>query len=283
MSTTDHTAHVRLGLSSRAENVQLVRQALRGLADATGLTATDLNDIETAVTEACSNASMHAYGHGEGSLEVELLARDETMVATVRDRGVGLALDAGLPVEFPPDVNGELSGIGVPSIKALTRTARWSETPGGGTEVEMIFSTASAPRDGALTGILGEAGAGEPARPTDAIEAWMAPLSVACCVLPRLLRAVAARARFSVERHADAQRALSTVLSAAPSAWIAGGIQARLIAGSDSLEVAIGPTPEEEISVLTVAAQAIEPDLGVSTERLSSGRQRLVLHLWNPR
>jgi serine/threonine-protein kinase RsbW len=280
MSATGRAAHVRLELSSRAENVPVVRQALSGLAAATGLSPADLNDIGTAVTEACNNASVHAYGSGEGPLEVELLARDATMVVTVRDRGVGLAFDGGAPVEFPSDVDGELAGIGVPSIEALARSARWSEPADGGTEVEMTFSTGSlAWEDASLDRGLGGSAAAQPNSLDGAIEVGMAPLSIARSVLPRLLRAMAARAHFPFDRHADIQRVGSVVLSADASVWASSGVQARLTAGGDAVELAIGPMSKEDVSRLALAARAIEPGLRASHEHLDDERQRLVLHL----
>ena len=57
-------AQVRLDLSSKAGNVPVVRQALGGLADATGLSSADLNDIGIAVTEACNNASVARLRRG---------------------------------------------------------------------------------------------------------------------------------------------------------------------------------------------------------------------------
>jgi anti-sigma regulatory factor (Ser/Thr protein kinase) len=279
MNAMDQAAHVRLELSSRAENVPVVRQALSGLASATGLSAAHLNDIGTAVTEACNNASEHAYGNGEGPLEVELLARDASMVVTVRDRGVGLALDGGAPVEFPSDVDGELAWIGVPSIKALARTASWREPAGGGTEVEMTFSTGSLAWEGVGSG-HGFSGptATEPGSLEGAIEVGMAPVSIARSVLPRLLRVMAVRAHFSFERHADVQRVGSVLLSA-DGRWASSGVQARLMAGSDSLELAIGPMSQEDVSRLAVAARTVEPELRTSAEHLDGGLQRLVLHL----
>ena len=280
MRTTDQSAHVRLELSSRVENALVVRQALHGLADATGLALADLNDIGTAVTEACNNASAHAYGDREGPLEVNLLARDAMIVVTVRDRGVGMALDGGEPVEFPSDVDGELAGIGVPAIKALARTARWREPTGGGTEVEMTFSTGSLTWDGAGSGpdVSRPFGA-EPAWLDGAIEVGMAPVSIARDVLPRLMGVMAARAHFPFERHADVHRVGSAVLSADDWSWASSGIQARLVAGSDSVELAIGPISKETVCRLVVAVRATEPELRVSADGLDGGPQRLAFHL----
>jgi serine/threonine-protein kinase RsbW len=280
MSTVDQAARIRLGLSSRAENVTVVRQALSGFADATGLADGNLNDIGTAVTEACNNASVHAYGGGDGPLDVELLAWDGTMVVTVRDRGVGLTLDDGSPAQFPSDVDGELAGIGVPAIKALARTVRWSEPAGGGTQVEMTFSTGPLAWEGSGLGDgFRESFAGESDGLADAIDVAMAPVSVARRVLPRLLRVMASRAQFSVEKHADVQRVATVVLGAEEASWISRSVQARLVAGRDSLEVAIGPVSAEDVSRLTVAARAIEPRLRMSTESLYDGPQQLVLYL----
>jgi anti-sigma regulatory factor (Ser/Thr protein kinase) len=280
MSTLDQAARIRLGLSSRAENVTVVRQALSGFADATGLTDGSLNDIGTAVTEACNNASAHAYGGGDGPLSVELEARDATMVVTVRDRGVGLALDGGSPVEFPSNVDGELAGIGVPSIKALASSVRWSEPAGGGTEVEMTFSTGPLAWEGSgLHDGLREPGAGHLDVVADAIEVAMVPMSVARSVLPRLLRVMASRAQFSVERHVDIQRVVAVVLGADTASWLSCGVEARLVADRRSLDVAIGPVSEEDVAWLTAAASAIEPKLRMSTESLYDGSQRLVLNL----
>ncbi|HTZ64024.1 MAG TPA: ATP-binding protein [Solirubrobacteraceae bacterium] len=276
----DRSAHVCLELSSRAQNVALVRQALRGLADATGLFPADLNDIGTAVTEACNNVSAHAYEGREGSLVVGLLARGATIVVTVRDRGVGLALDGGAPRVFPSDVDGELAGIGVPSIQALAKGARWSEPSGGGTEVEMTFSTGSLDWKGVGSGYaFAEPYSTEPGSLAEAIEVGMAPVSVAERVLPRLLRAMADRAHFSVERHEDVQRVGSAALLADPSMWSASGVHARLVASGSSLEVAVGPLCEEDVARVAVSACATEPNLSVSSERLAGKPRRLVLRL----
>lgn len=280
MNAMGQAAHVRLELSSRADDVPVVRQALGGLAAATGLSPADLNDISTAVTEACNNASAHAYGDGEGPLEVEMLARDTTMVVIVRDRGIGLELDGGAPVEFPNDADREVAGIGVPLIKALARTASWSEPAGGGTAVEMTFSTGSLDCEDIGSGYAFAKPFSHEARGLgEAIEVGMAPLSVARGVLPRLLGVMAARAHFSIERHADVQRVGSVVLLADPAMWSVSGMHARLAAGGDSMEVAVGPLSEEDVAKVVVAACAREPNLRVSAERLAGRPQRLVLRL----
>jgi serine/threonine-protein kinase RsbW len=67
--------NVCLSLPNRPENVLVVRQALTGVAGAIGLDAVETNDLNTAVTEACNNVVMHAYGGDEGPLEVGLVCQ----------------------------------------------------------------------------------------------------------------------------------------------------------------------------------------------------------------
>ena len=64
--------NVRLTLSNKPENVLLVREMLTGVAEMVDLDGSDLNDIRTAVTEACNNVVLHAYEGDEGPLEVEV-------------------------------------------------------------------------------------------------------------------------------------------------------------------------------------------------------------------
>jgi serine/threonine-protein kinase RsbW len=280
MSTVQQAAQMRLRLDSNAENVTIVRQALSGFAKAVSLAQIDLNDIVTAVTEACNNVSLHAYGDEQGLLEVELRAWDAAIVVTVRDRGIGLGLRNGVSLDFPTDVDGELIGIGMPSITALAQTARWSEPADGGTKVEMTFSTSPLSWEGSSLGVRERLLASEPEQfVAGGVEVTMTPTSVARSVLPRLLRVMASRAGFSVERHADVQRVATVVLGVDASNWITRGVEARLKADRDSLQVAIGPMSEEDASQLSVAAHAMEPKLCMSIERLGDGPRRLVVHL----
>lgn len=281
LKAMEPTAHVRLELSSRPENVWVVRQALAGLGDAVGLSALDLNDIGTAVAEACNNASVHAYATGEGPLEVELSAGSETVGATVRDRGVGLRLDGACAPGFPTDVDGGLAGVGLPSIRALASDARWREIDGGGTAVEMTFSTGLLAWERGDSSVARFAPAEiEPGELGNAIEAEMEPLAVARAVLPRLLRAAAARAHFSIERHADVQRIGSALLAEDPGGWAPSScVHARLRVGAEALEIAIGPLGGDDAGRLAAAALELEPGLGPCLVRLDTGALRLRLQL----
>jgi serine/threonine-protein kinase RsbW len=202
-------ASVRLSLSNRSENVLLVRQMLTGLAEAIELGAADLNDISTAVTEACNNVVLHAYGGEEGPLEVELRACPGALEVVVRDYGTGMGAPAGGPGEAP--------GIGLPVITALAHTSAFTSTAQGeGTEVHMTFAT---PRVSALEPIPAyefELPGGAAAEPAGTVEITIAPTRLARTILPRLLSVSAARAHFTTDRIADLQRLAEGLVAHAP-------------------------------------------------------------------
>src|ERR1700678_1588194 len=82
--------HRHPSLPSRPENVLIVRQALSGVAACLTLDAIESNDLNTAVTKACNNVVMHAYGEQEGALEVDVFALSDGVAVVVRDHGNGM-------------------------------------------------------------------------------------------------------------------------------------------------------------------------------------------------
>lgn len=132
-------ADVRLTLPARAEGVAVVRQALAGLADALDVDAAVLADMKMAVSEACTNVVVHAYGEHEGNLEVEMAVDESSLTIVVRDRGGGIDRDAPRSEDVPA------LGLGLPLIAALSDAFELRGERGQGTEVRMTFRSA---RDG---------------------------------------------------------------------------------------------------------------------------------------
>jgi serine/threonine-protein kinase RsbW len=226
--------NIRLDLSNRAENVVLVRETLTGLSEAIGLDAGDLNDIRTAVTEACNNAVLHAYEGGEGPLEVEMFAAEEGLEVLVRDRGVGLQ---------PQESTDEwIVGIGLPVIRALVHSVAITDTPGGGTEVRMEFATPST-RPLAAAGEEGLAPPGvsatELAHTTTVTMAPVFPL--ARTVLPRLFGVLAARAHFRTDRISDALLVADALGAYTPESTSAGHLSVAVSVQPRNLELRLEP------------------------------------------
>jgi serine/threonine-protein kinase RsbW len=295
MSTNE--PNVRLRLSNRPENIALVRAVLAGVAEAADLDAEQLDDIRTAVTEACNNAVLHAYEGGEGPLEVDVRVLAEgRVVVVVRDAGIGIEPRVRAPApevqgteELDGDIDpgsgmsgmldGESLKLGLPVIQALAAEVELRRPDGGGTEVRMAFATPGSRLldRGSDDGQAGEAPSIEllPAiDPADerpellaAATIAIAPDRLARTVLPRLVCALAARANFSTDRLADAQLVADVIAAEAFQAIIGNHLGVGIAVEPRRVELRVGPLPVDRASEAT-AADAALGELGPVVERL---------------
>jgi anti-sigma regulatory factor (Ser/Thr protein kinase) len=193
----DSAPNVRLNLANTPENVVVVREMLSGVGEAIKLDRGTLNDVRTAVTEACNNVVLHAYEGDPGPLEVELYLAAQSLGVVVRDHGIGL------PTE-PETLETDTGGIGLHVIQTLTQTVEFADGGEHGTDVRMWFD---APQADALAPLSSDGDRAPtlafPGTPTTTI--CIAPISLARTVLPRLMITLAAHAHFSTDRISDAQ------------------------------------------------------------------------------
>ncbi len=107
------------------------REAVREFARAHGADADTLAAVELCVSEAVSNAVLHAYRKlgRRGPVEVEAQRPDGYLVIHVRDRGSGLRRR-----EDSPGL-----GLGLPLINQTAADLDVRTAPAGGTELTMRF------------------------------------------------------------------------------------------------------------------------------------------------
>jgi serine/threonine-protein kinase RsbW len=130
---SSETPQLHLVLPAAPENVVVARQAITGLCEGLGFPSRATDDVRLAVTEACTNVVVHAYGPdvAAAQLELEATAVDQDLLVTIRDRGRGMGVFTGAAG----------LGLGLPLIAALTRAVEMRTGPGGvGTEIAMTFS-----------------------------------------------------------------------------------------------------------------------------------------------
>jgi anti-sigma regulatory factor (Ser/Thr protein kinase)/putative methionine-R-sulfoxide reductase with GAF domain len=84
---TAANGRLTLTLSARAEQLIVVRRALRRWLHDGIVTPADVSATVLATNEACSNAIEHAYGPGEATFDVLAERQDRTVEVTVRDQG----------------------------------------------------------------------------------------------------------------------------------------------------------------------------------------------------
>ncbi|HEY2631848.1 MAG TPA: ATP-binding protein [Solirubrobacteraceae bacterium] len=222
--------NVRLSLAATAENVVLVREMLSGVADGIGLTAAHLNDIQTAVTEACNNVVLHAYEDRPGPLDVALCLLEHAIAVEVRDRGVGIESRE----------NAEDDGIGLHVIRTLARTVEVDRPYGGGSRVLMEFEAPEAtPLELDREDL--EARTLKLAESLSLTTVSIAPIALAGTVLPRLVSALAARAHFSTDRISDVQLLADTLVAHARTAMHGDRLDVDVEVEPRALELHVAP------------------------------------------
>jgi serine/threonine-protein kinase RsbW len=264
-------ANVCLRLSNRPENVLVVRQALTGVADSLALDAIETNDLNTAVTEACNNVVLHAYGGEEGPLEVDLYTLADAIAVVVRDHGRGIGPRDGADGD-PHGPDGQ-AGIGLPVIDALSRRARFVDLPDGGTEVRMEFAAAKAASLGRLQDAEGQESTSAQwaagVHPST-VELRLAPNALARAVLPRVLSTLAARAYFSTDRISDVQLVADALAANADDSIRGSHLDVGITITRRNLDLRIGPLREGHgESLVAVAADGLAPVI----ERLTDARR----------
>lgn len=84
------TNYIKLEMRNKSENVGVARVALASFASQLDFTVSELEEIKVAVSEAVSNAVIHAY-QGEGIIEVTgLIYPNNVFEVSVRDFGKGI-------------------------------------------------------------------------------------------------------------------------------------------------------------------------------------------------
>jgi serine/threonine-protein kinase RsbW len=229
----DSSPNVRLNLANTPENVVLVREMLFGVGEAVELDPSDLNDVRTAVTEACNNVVLHAYEGGPGPLEIELYLTAQSLGVLVRDHGIGLPAE---PVSLETDTG----GIGLHVIRTLTQTVEFAGGPERGTDVWMWFDAPQAGSPAPLNPDGGQAPTlALPGAPTTTIS--IAPISLARTILPRLMITLAAHAHFSTDRISDAQLLADALVEHAQAAISGDKLSIDVTVEPRDLELHISP------------------------------------------
>jgi anti-sigma regulatory factor (Ser/Thr protein kinase) len=222
---------VRLDLESRPQTLTIVRGMLGGVAELLTIDPELLDDLKTAVSEACNNVVLHAYGGDPGPMVVRLFVDEERIRVTVEDHGVGMPAAAADRAE----------GIGLSVIRALVDDVSLLPGPEGGTRVQMDFAAQRSGRT--LFQRPGVAGPdqGWAREDSDEIVVSLSPVTLLTGVLGRLARTLAATAHFSLDRFSDVYLVTDTLAAHAATAAAGLRIDARLAAAERRLELAVGP------------------------------------------
>ena len=128
-----------LTMDSLSKNEEFARVAVAVFASRLDPTLEELDDIKTAVSEAVTNAVIHGYQNGEGTIEICARAQaDGLFTVTVKDTGIGIAdIKKAMEPMFTTAPEGERSGMGFSFMEAFMDQVEVVSAPGKGTAVTM--------------------------------------------------------------------------------------------------------------------------------------------------
>lgn len=138
MRTIKYTNQVSLIFLSKSANEAFARSAAAAFAAQLDPTLDELGDVKTAVSEAVTNAIVHAYPESIGKVELKLrLYPGNELEVLVRDWGVGIPDVEKARAPLFTTGNEERSGMGFTIMESFMDSVRVKSLPGKGTTVTM--------------------------------------------------------------------------------------------------------------------------------------------------
>ena len=129
---------VTLEFPSRSANEGFARTTAACFAAQLDPTLEEVNDIKTAVSEAVTNAIVHAYPETLGKVSLKLRIREGNVLEiVVKDWGVGIADVEQARTPLFTTGNEERSGMGFTIMESFMDILRVRSAPGKGTSVTM--------------------------------------------------------------------------------------------------------------------------------------------------
>ena len=138
MSRKKPVDQMSLKIESRSVNESFARVAVSAFAAQQDPTVEEISDIKTAVSEAVTNAIVHAYPNELGKIVMKLrILEGGVLELTVRDWGRGI--DDIRQARQPLFTTGgeERSGMGFTIMESFTDRLTVRSVPGKGTTVQM--------------------------------------------------------------------------------------------------------------------------------------------------
>ena len=127
-----------LDFPSRSSNEAFARSAVACFAAQMDPTLEELGDIRTSVSEAVTNAIVHAYPDSLGTITLRCrILKDNVLDVVVKDRGVGIADVEKAKQPMYTTGGSDRSGMGFTIMESFMTSLTITSEPGKGTTVHM--------------------------------------------------------------------------------------------------------------------------------------------------
>ena len=135
---TKTTNYIIFEFLSRSANEGFARSAVAAFAAQLDPTLEEVNDVKTAVSEAVTNAIVHAYPDTLGKIVMKLRIReDHSLEIVVRDWGIGIEDVERARTPLFTTGGEERSGMGFTIMESFMDVLKVRSVPGKGTTVTM--------------------------------------------------------------------------------------------------------------------------------------------------
>ena len=123
---------------SISDNIAFARVVVAAFVAQLDITLNELDELKVAISEAVTNAIIHAYaGEKNGRIRIEAMLYEQAMEIIVEDTGLGIE---DVEQAMQPDFSSkpDRMGLGFSFMQSFTDTLEVHSVPGQGTRVKML-------------------------------------------------------------------------------------------------------------------------------------------------
>lgn len=129
---------MKLRIKALSENESFCRACVASFCSGLLPTIEELGDIKTAVSEAVTNAVVHAYPNNPGFIDILVKILGDTVYITITDTGVGIGdIERAREPFYTTIKNGERSGMGFSVMESFMDNVVVKSKLGKGVTVTM--------------------------------------------------------------------------------------------------------------------------------------------------
>ena len=130
---------IKIVFRNHPENEKIVRTTAAVFASVLDPTLEEISDFKTAVSEAVTNAIIHAYPKSGGDIEAYFKRENEKITVMITDYGVGIRnVEKAMQPLYTTLHTEERSGMGFTFMEAFADEVKVKSVPGKGTTVKLI-------------------------------------------------------------------------------------------------------------------------------------------------
>jgi len=129
---------MKIEFLSKSQNEGFARVGVASFASQLDPTLEEISDVKTAVSEAVTNAIIHGYENGDGTIIIEVTLTGNELTLTISDNGIGIEdLELAMQPLYTSRPDLERSGMGFTVMETFMDSLKVESIKGKGTKVIM--------------------------------------------------------------------------------------------------------------------------------------------------